>query len=74
MAKCLNSTEYMEALGHAFGRAIEKGMQEGLAAGIEAYIPSADVDFNSVVRDLRDLDFPLLQELSNKKDASTWDV
>ncbi|GJU66817.1 hypothetical protein Tco_1253076 [Tanacetum coccineum] len=74
------------ALGNAFGRAIEKGMQEGLAAGIEhgqagrcltdleAYIPSAEVDFNSVVRDLRGLNFPLLQELSNKKDASTWDV
>ncbi|GKF68254.1 hypothetical protein Tco_0197933, partial [Tanacetum coccineum] len=28
MAKCLNSTEYMDALGNAFGRAIEKGMQE----------------------------------------------
>ncbi|GJX97883.1 hypothetical protein Tco_0353681 [Tanacetum coccineum] len=86
MAKYLNSTKYMEALEHAFGRAIEKGMQEGLAAGIEhgqagrcltdleAYIPSMEVDFNSVVRDLRDLDFPLLQELSDKKDASTWDV
>ncbi|GJR09533.1 hypothetical protein Tco_0792185 [Tanacetum coccineum] len=83
MAKCLNSTEYMEALGHAFGRAIEKGMQEGLAAGIEhgqagrcltdleAYIPSAEADFNSAVRDLRDLNFPLLHELSNKKDVST---
>ncbi|GJU98192.1 hypothetical protein Tco_1327463 [Tanacetum coccineum] len=86
VVKCLNSTEYMEALGHAFGRAIEKGMQEGLAAGIEhgqagrcltdleAYIPSAEADFNSAIRDLRDLNFPLLQELSNKKDASTWDV
>ncbi|GJY14607.1 hypothetical protein Tco_0385029 [Tanacetum coccineum] len=86
LVKCLNSTEYMEALGHAFGRAIEKGMQEGLAAGIEhgqagrcltdleAYIPSAEADFNSVIRDLRDLNFPLLQELSNKKDASTWDI
>ncbi|GJZ72320.1 hypothetical protein Tco_0636171 [Tanacetum coccineum] len=86
MAKCLNLTEYMEALGKAFGRAIEKGMQEGLAAGIEhgqagrcltdleAYIPSAEVDFNSVVYDLRGLNFLLLQELSNKKDASTWDV
>ncbi|GJS60082.1 hypothetical protein Tco_0654866 [Tanacetum coccineum] len=54
VVKCLNSNEYMEALGHAFGRAIEKGMQEGLAAGIEhgqagrcltdleAYIPSAE--------------------------------
>ncbi|GJW54100.1 hypothetical protein Tco_0098185 [Tanacetum coccineum] len=61
VVKCLNSTEYMEALGHAFGRAIEKGMQEGLAAGIEhgqagrcltdleAYIPSAEADFNSAI-------------------------
>ncbi|GKD48907.1 hypothetical protein Tco_1277883 [Tanacetum coccineum] len=60
MAKCLNSTEYMEDLGNAFGRAIEKGMLEGLAAGIEhgqagrclsdleAYNPSAEADFNSV--------------------------
>ncbi|GJR71646.1 hypothetical protein Tco_0084011 [Tanacetum coccineum] len=86
LVKCLNSNEYMEALGHAFGRAIEKGMQEGLAAGIEhgqagrcladleAYIPSAEDDFNSAIRDLRDLNFPLLQELSNKKDASTWEI
>ncbi|GJS39204.1 hypothetical protein Tco_0564247 [Tanacetum coccineum] len=83
MAKCLNSTEYMEALGDTFGRAIEKGMQEGLAAGIEhgqagrclsnleAYNPSAEADFNSAVRDLRGLDFPLLRELFAKKDAST---
>ncbi|GJV24167.1 gypsy type transposase [Tanacetum coccineum] len=86
VVKCLNSTEYMEALGHAFGHAIKKGMQEGLAAGIEhgqagrcltdleAYIPSAEADFNSDIRDLRDLNFLLLQELSNKKDASTWDI
>ncbi|GJY97814.1 alanine--tRNA ligase [Tanacetum coccineum] len=86
VVKCLNSNEYMEALGHAFGRAIEKGMQEGLAAGIEhgqagicltdleAYIPSAEDNFNSAIRDLRDRNFPLLQELSNKKDANTWDI
>ncbi|GKC87047.1 hypothetical protein Tco_1147696 [Tanacetum coccineum] len=41
---------------------------------LEAYIPSAEADFNSAVRDLRDLNFPLLHELSNKKDASTWDI
>ncbi|GKB08527.1 hypothetical protein Tco_0836839 [Tanacetum coccineum] len=77
----------MAALGHAFGRAIEKGCKEALAAGIEhgrlaqrcladleAYIPSAEDDFNSAIRDLRDLNFPLLQELSNKKDASTWEI
>ncbi|GKE99967.1 hypothetical protein Tco_0023318 [Tanacetum coccineum] len=86
MAKCLNSSEYMEALKNAFGRAIEKGMQEGLAAGIEhgqagrclndleAYNPSAEDDFNSAIQVLRSLDFPLLQELSAKRDASTLDV
>ncbi|GJZ63489.1 hypothetical protein Tco_0619910 [Tanacetum coccineum] len=86
VVKCLNSTEYIEALGHAFSRAIEKGMQEGLAAGIEhgqagrcltdleAYIPSAEANFNSAIRDLRNLNFLLFQELSNKKDASTWDI
>ncbi|GKD37272.1 hypothetical protein Tco_1257479 [Tanacetum coccineum] len=86
VVKCLNATEYMEALGHAFGRAIEKGMQEGLAARIEhgqagrcltnleAYIPSVEADFNSAICDLRDLNFPLLQELSNKKGANTWDI
>ncbi|GJW39360.1 hypothetical protein Tco_0065205 [Tanacetum coccineum] len=41
---------------------------------LEAYIPSAEDDFNSAIRDLRDLNFPLLQELSNNKDASTWDI
>ncbi|GKB01234.1 hypothetical protein Tco_0829278 [Tanacetum coccineum] len=41
---------------------------------LEAYIPSAEDDFNSTTRDLRDLDFPLLKELSDKKDASTWDI
>ncbi|GJZ75737.1 hypothetical protein Tco_0640202, partial [Tanacetum coccineum] len=86
MTKCLNSTKYMEALGNAFCRAIEKGMQEGLVAEIEhgqagrclsdleAYNPSAEADFNFVVRDLRGLDFLLLRELFAKKDASTWDV
>ncbi|GKC87276.1 gypsy type transposase, partial [Tanacetum coccineum] len=79
MAKCLNSTKYMEALGNAFGRAIEKGMQEGLAAGIEhglagrclsdleAYNPFAEADFNSAVCDLRGLDFLLLWDLSSTR-------
>ncbi|GKG34489.1 hypothetical protein Tco_0437185, partial [Tanacetum coccineum] len=32
--KCLNSPEYLSALGVAIGKAIEKGMQDGLSAGI----------------------------------------
>ncbi|GJV37756.1 hypothetical protein Tco_1410233 [Tanacetum coccineum] len=40
MAKCLNSSEYMEALRNDFGRVIEKGMQEGLAAGYEQELPA----------------------------------
>ncbi|GJU35304.1 hypothetical protein Tco_1183658, partial [Tanacetum coccineum] len=34
VAKYLNSSEYLSALGAAIGKAIEKGMQDGLAAGI----------------------------------------
>ncbi|GJY50892.1 hypothetical protein Tco_0441739 [Tanacetum coccineum] len=82
IVKCLNSNEYMEALGHAFGRAIEKGMQEGLAAGIEhgragrcltdleAYIPSAEDDFNSAIRDLLILNFSHPTRTFHKKDAA----
>nr|GFC40068.1 hypothetical protein [Tanacetum cinerariifolium] len=32
--KCLNSPEYLSALGTAVSKAIEKGMQDGLAVGI----------------------------------------
>ncbi|GKA61192.1 hypothetical protein Tco_0760599 [Tanacetum coccineum] len=41
---------------------------------LEAYNPFAEADFNSAVRDLRGLDFSLLQDLSAKKDASNLDV
>nr|GEZ86510.1 hypothetical protein [Tanacetum cinerariifolium] len=34
IAKCLNSLEYLYALGTAVSKAIEKGMQDELAAGI----------------------------------------
>nr|GEU90863.1 hypothetical protein [Tanacetum cinerariifolium] len=43
VAKCLNSTEYLSALGAAISKAVEKGMQEGLSVGIthgaEAEVP-----------------------------------
>nr|GEU45680.1 U-box domain-containing protein 15 [Tanacetum cinerariifolium] len=70
----------------AISRAIEKGMQSGLATGIDhgregrsladvaAYNPDAKVDFNTVVQELRDVDFPLLVELKSYKDASSEDI
>ncbi|GJV89393.1 hypothetical protein Tco_1533331, partial [Tanacetum coccineum] len=80
--ECLNSSEYLSALGAAISRAIEKGMQDGLAAGIEhgahdrsledlvAYNPSAEEDYNAALQELRSLDFSLLAELKSHKDAS----
>nr|GEZ17040.1 putative transposase (putative), gypsy type [Tanacetum cinerariifolium] len=59
IANFLNSHEYLSALGAAIGKAIEKGMQDGLAARIthgkedrvlidvDAYNPSAEVDYVS---------------------------
>ncbi|GJX26025.1 hypothetical protein Tco_0232321 [Tanacetum coccineum] len=64
IAKCLNSTEYLSALGAAIGKAIEKGMQEGLSAGITygiegrtltdiaAYNPSAEADYLAALHHL----------------------
>ncbi|GKB52422.1 hypothetical protein Tco_0903175 [Tanacetum coccineum] len=55
--KCLNSPEYLSALGATIGKDIEKGIQDGLSAGIthgkegwvltdvDAHNPSVDVDY-----------------------------
>ncbi|GKC24747.1 hypothetical protein Tco_1026897 [Tanacetum coccineum] len=83
ITKCLNSSEYLVALGAAISRATEKGMQVGLAAGIEhgkqgrrleelvAYNPSAEEDYNTALRELRAVEFSLLADLKSNKDAST---
>ncbi|GKA31956.1 hypothetical protein Tco_0718323 [Tanacetum coccineum] len=57
--KCLNSTEYLTALGSAISRAIEKGMQDGCR-------PTLTTE--------RQVDFPLLAKLNSHKDASTADI
>ncbi|GJX75693.1 hypothetical protein Tco_0322504, partial [Tanacetum coccineum] len=86
LVKCLNSSEYLTALGTAISRAIKQGMQSGLAAGIDhgkkgrsltdvvAYNPDAEADFNSALQKLREVDFPLLTELKSHKDASVEDI
>nr|GEW11039.1 transposase (putative), gypsy type [Tanacetum cinerariifolium] len=79
---CLNSTEYLTALGAAISKAVEKGMQEGLSAGIThgaegrqladvaAYNPSAEADYLSALQHLQSVNFSLIVELESNKDAS----
>ncbi|GJY68792.1 hypothetical protein Tco_0471774 [Tanacetum coccineum] len=81
ITKCLNSSEYLVALGAAINRAIEKGMQVGLAAGIEhgeqgrrleelvAYNPSAEEDYDTTLKELREVEFLYLPILKSYKDA-----
>nr|GEW12223.1 ribonuclease H-like domain-containing protein [Tanacetum cinerariifolium] len=82
VVKCLNSTEYLSALGAAISKAVEKGMQEGLSDGIPcgaegrkfadvaAYNPSAEADYLSALQHLQNVNFSLIAELKSNKDAS----
>nr|GEV60264.1 hypothetical protein [Tanacetum cinerariifolium] len=82
ITKCLNSSEYLSALGTANGKAIEKGMQDGLVAGIShgkkgrvltdvvAHNPSAEADYIFALQQLQNVNFPLFAELKSNKDAS----
>nr|GEV31576.1 hypothetical protein [Tanacetum cinerariifolium] len=86
VTKCLNSQEYISALGAAISRAIEKGMHDRLSADIDhgkagrsledvaAYNPSAEANYTSTLQSLREVGFPLLAELKSHKDASTKNV
>nr|GEU37722.1 hypothetical protein [Tanacetum cinerariifolium] len=86
VVKCLNSQEYLSALGAAISRAIKKGMQDGLSAGIDhekegrslanivTYNPAMEVDYNSALQRLDEVEFPLLAKLKSHKDASTADA
>nr|GEX77103.1 putative transposase (putative), gypsy type [Tanacetum cinerariifolium] len=80
--RCLNSTEYLSALGAAISKAVEKGMQEGLSAGIThgakgrkladvaVYNPSAEADYLPALQRLQNVNFSLIAELKSNKDAS----
>nr|GEX42180.1 hypothetical protein [Tanacetum cinerariifolium] len=82
ITKCLNSPEYLSALGAVIGKAIEKGMQDGLSARIShgkegrvltdvaAYNPSAKGDYISALQQLQNVNFSLLAELKSNKDSS----
>ncbi|GJS36545.1 hypothetical protein Tco_0534927 [Tanacetum coccineum] len=82
IAKCLNSLEYLSALGAAIGKSIEKGMQDGLAAGIThgqegrvladvvVHNPSVEADYVAALQRLQSVNFSLLAELKLNKDSS----
>ncbi|GJY95400.1 hypothetical protein Tco_0511761, partial [Tanacetum coccineum] len=75
--KCLQSAEYVIALGTTIGLVFDKGMQTGLVAGIDhgkagrsfadgaAYDPSMEAKYVSAVLAFRDLDFNLLFQLKS---------
>nr|GEZ07562.1 putative transposase (putative), gypsy type [Tanacetum cinerariifolium] len=82
VVKCLNSTEYLSALGAAISKAVEKGMHEGLSTGIThgaegrkladvaAYNLSTEADYLSALQRLQNVNFSLIAELKSNKDAS----
>nr|GEW02432.1 hypothetical protein [Tanacetum cinerariifolium] len=86
VANCLNSPEYLSALGAAIGKAIEKGMQDGLStrithgkegmvlSDVAAYNPSAEVDYIFALQHLQNVNFFLLARLKSSKDASVETV
>nr|GEU76043.1 transposase (putative), gypsy type [Tanacetum cinerariifolium] len=82
IVKCLNSLEYLSALGTTVSKAIEKGIQDGLTARIihgrkgrvlidvDAHNPAAEADYVSAMQQLQSVNFSLLAELKANKDAS----
>ncbi|GKC64128.1 hypothetical protein Tco_1096726 [Tanacetum coccineum] len=86
LLKCLQSFEYLYALGEAIGCVINKGMQDGLKARIdhrkagrdlslvEAYDTSAEAKYVDAVNALCIMDFSLLSVLKSKKDACMADI
>ncbi|GJT35977.1 hypothetical protein Tco_0926396 [Tanacetum coccineum] len=59
LVKCLNSSEYLTALGAAISRAIEKGMQSGLAAGIDHGALADAPRINDLQPDIEQLKVPI---------------
>ncbi|GKD61882.1 hypothetical protein Tco_1299391 [Tanacetum coccineum] len=86
VVKCLQSPEYMAAMGKAIGRAIDKGMQDGLVVGIEhgkvgrspdeisANNPFAEDNYVAAINAIHTVEFPLLAQLESLKDASMTNI
>ncbi|GKB21772.1 hypothetical protein Tco_0855695 [Tanacetum coccineum] len=79
--KCAESTKLRQVFVDVVSARIAKGMSEGLKHGIEhrkanldleaieAYDPEADTKYVAALRALRDLKYPMVDQLENLKDA-----
>nr|GEW73299.1 hypothetical protein [Tanacetum cinerariifolium] len=86
LANYLASPEYLFVVGEDKGHAIDKGMQDGLTAGIEhgrvgrgiadvvVFNPFVKGDYIAAINALRDVNFPLLDQLEANKDSSMVDI
>nr|GEZ05916.1 hypothetical protein [Tanacetum cinerariifolium] len=81
MMKCAESLEMRQAFADVVSTRVAKGMSEGLKHGvehgrtqltvesIEAYDPEAEAKFVAALQSLKDLKYPLLDQLEGLKDA-----
>nr|GFA53987.1 hypothetical protein [Tanacetum cinerariifolium] len=81
MMKCAESLEMRQAFTDVVSAGVAKGMSEGLKHGvehgqaqltvesIEAYDPEAKAKFVAALQSLKDLKYPLLDQLKGLKDA-----
>ncbi|GKB43921.1 hypothetical protein Tco_0888863 [Tanacetum coccineum] len=85
IVKCLNSQEYLLALGAAIIVLLRRGCKMGCQSALfmERKVGvwrmlllnvAAEADYNSALQRLRGVDFPLLSELSSHKNASVEDI
>nr|GEY84366.1 transposase (putative), gypsy type [Tanacetum cinerariifolium] len=81
MMKCAESLEMRQAFADVVSAGVAKGMSEGLKHGVEhgqaqltvesikAYDPEAEAKFVAALQSLKDLKYPLLDQLEGLKDA-----
>ncbi|GJZ25305.1 hypothetical protein Tco_0562764 [Tanacetum coccineum] len=79
--KCVESTELRQAFANVVSAGIAKSMSEGLKydiehgkvglelTAVEAYDPEADNKYVAALHNLKDLSYPLIDELEQLKDA-----
>nr|GFC22842.1 hypothetical protein [Tanacetum cinerariifolium] len=80
--KCAESIELMQAFANVVSAGIAKGMSEGLAHGIEhgkagwglevveAYDPEANSKYLQALQELKDLKYPIVDQLESLKDTA----